>query len=611
MRVNPALSSKLWLFMKFLIIFAVVCGVIFGIPYYLKHRPVDQSSGIIPDTQSISSTVTPAAPVPTAPIAKPSANSGFIPDVPDIVAPAPLAKATGSGETITCEILAWNAQIGLLAANQGALTVPGSIMDRYGVKVKLVRKNDYSDMQNDLITGNIQCISVMGNGSPAVITALTKGGVSASTKGVIGYSRGEDKMMGSPKFLANPQLLRGTVGVGVKLDGDPDIGLLFLKRNNIPVNVDGKTYDPDKFNLVYTSSFVDADNMYIAWKNHGTGVALDEVKNGVRTGNKVTKGIDVVFTWTPGDVAVVHEAGGLITLASTGDDIWLMPATVIFNDKWAASHRDLVENFFTAALEGGKLVRSGHDGLMVGAKASSEVYGEDDKPAEWWAKYYVGVDETVTIDGQKYVVRLGGSIANTLGDAAYAFGLTPNSRNLTEAMYTSRGTVASFLYPDDLPTFTPASKAIDTSYVKHIYDRAVASQTVDVPVTPTYSTTGPKVLVADRSYQVNFPTNSYAITHETEKGLQEILANLTTGGALTIEVHGHTDNTGIPAKNMILSKQRAQAVKDWFVKQGGDFTSDRITVIPHGGNDPVATNDTTEGKAQNRRVEIKLFRASK
>jgi outer membrane protein OmpA-like peptidoglycan-associated protein len=71
---------------------------------------------------------------------------------------------------------------------------------------------------------------------------------------------------------------------------------------------------------------------------------------------------------------------------------------------------------------------------------------------------------------------------------------------------------------------------------------------------------------------------------------------------LKLEVEGHTDSVGTNEYNMTLSENRANAVRDYLVKQGIDAYS--IGARGFGEGQPVATNDTAEGRQQNRRVEL-------
>jgi len=69
-----------------------------------------------------------------------------------------------------------------------------------------------------------------------------------------------------------------------------------------------------------------------------------------------------------------------------------------------------------------------------------------------------------------------------------------------------------------------------------------------------------------------------------------------------IEIAGHTDADGEDGFNIALSEKRAQAVADYMVKAG--LPPDRFTATGYGSSQPVATNDTDEGKAQNRRIDF-------
>lgn len=72
-----------------------------------------------------------------------------------------------------------------------------------------------------------------------------------------------------------------------------------------------------------------------------------------------------------------------------------------------------------------------------------------------------------------------------------------------------------------------------------------------------------------------------------------------------IELHGHTDDTGNRNTNQQLSLDRAQAVKDFLINKCG-FPGQRINVFSYGATQPVASNDTEEGRQKNRRIEIKF-----
>ena len=99
---------------------------------------------------------------------------------------------------------------------------------------------------------------------------------------------------------------------------------------------------------------------------------------------------------------------------------------------------------------------------------------------------------------------------------------------------------------------------------------------------------------------VNFDSGKAVI--KNPEVLDEVVELLKQNPAMTGEVRGYTDNTGTLELNRKLSEARAGAVRDYLVKQG--IAPERIRAKGFGPAQPVASNDTAEGRAQNRRVEL-------
>lgn len=100
-----------------------------------------------------------------------------------------------------------------------------------------------------------------------------------------------------------------------------------------------------------------------------------------------------------------------------------------------------------------------------------------------------------------------------------------------------------------------------------------------------------------------FETAKFEIKTASYKELER-LARFIQEQDLMVEITGHTDNVGSDAYNKDLSRNRAEATRDFFVQQG--LAADRIKAIGYGMARPIATNETMEGRAQNRRVEIRF-----
>ena len=99
-----------------------------------------------------------------------------------------------------------------------------------------------------------------------------------------------------------------------------------------------------------------------------------------------------------------------------------------------------------------------------------------------------------------------------------------------------------------------------------------------------------------------FDTDSAAIRAGLQADLRAMARNLQQYPASTVDVIGHTDNTGSAEYNQDLSARRASAVAGVLLEQGVDPA--RVRSFGRGENEPVATNLTPEGRQQNRRVEI-------
>lgn len=102
-----------------------------------------------------------------------------------------------------------------------------------------------------------------------------------------------------------------------------------------------------------------------------------------------------------------------------------------------------------------------------------------------------------------------------------------------------------------------------------------------------------------------FDSGKYDLKPVSTKLLVNSLVGIKAKPGWLIVVAGHTDNTGNPGLNQTLSQKRAEAVRDWM-RDTGDVPESCFAVQGYGESRPIATNDTAEGRALNRRVEISL-----
>ncbi len=537
---------------------------------------------------------------------------------------------------------AWNAQMGLHVANGGARAAQGSVMCRHGVNLRFARQDDNGKLQEALVafatelsqgnknpTKGAHFMTMMGDGSAAFLAGLNKAlarlgpEYQAKIVDAIGYSRGEDKLMGPPDWKADPNTSKGGLVAGVLRDGDWNIAQKWLGDNGLKTNPDEKTYDPDALNWVAANDYLDAAEKYIA----GYSETRPVVRNGQPTGETKQVAVNGVVTWTPGDVNIATKKGGLVSIISTREYSSQMPCVVIGIDKWMKQNRSTVENMIAAIAEGGDLVKSSPAALHKGAQVSAAVYNEPGAGPDYWEKYFTGV---TTTDKQGLTVELGGSSVNNLADSLLSFGLAPNSANLVAATYSVFGDLVKSQYPELVPSFPTPDSIIDTSYLKGAAKRAQISSSTVAQAAPKYkpqrvaqgSTSGNgggsnggsngARIVSRRAVNITFNPNSAAFTPQSRALLESISRDLLVAGGTVIEIHGHTDNQGHnPKKSWQLSRERALSVEHWLERRAPvNFPAGRIQAYWHGEEQPLVRADNPAAWARNRRVEIVLRSAA-
>jgi outer membrane protein OmpA-like peptidoglycan-associated protein len=144
--------------------------------------------------------------------------------------------------------------------------------------------------------------------------------------------------------------------------------------------------------------------------------------------------------------------------------------------------------------------------------------------------------------------------------------------------------------------FLPSSLHLDLSQMRGRYLELDGRDLSFVPIAK-----GSTVTVNNLFFELNKAT----LTPESEPELKRMVQVMLDNVALRIEISGHTDNTGTDAINNALSQARADAVKTYLLTAG--IPAARIQSKGYGSKKPKATNETEEGRAQNRRVEFSIL----
>ena len=522
------------------------------------------------------------------------------------------------------EIMGWNAQAGIAYANGGIKTMKGSIYEEQGVRLRLICQNSCSKQGEDVFTfaqdyanGNknsakgCHFIAWMGDAVPSYLQDLNERikkqigpDYILEPFGGFGASFGEDKaIFENGSFKNDPTKLLGSLWCGVIRDGDWNIMMQYCKMNNLAVNTDLTTYDPNAVNWMQAPDFdyTKAAQQYVA----RTPEKREIVIKGKRTGRDTTVKVNGVVTWFPGDQVAFTGRGGL-TVASTKDfgvqmcNIWLAPK------KWLQDNRAYVNKFIYGGWLGGDQVKSHASALTLACNIQQKIYGDASMSAKDWENAFKGISYT---DAAGNINEIGGSRVFNMADAAEYFGLNGGTDKYN-VVWTTFGDLCVHAYPKDVPTYPAYAETVDLSYMGEVYTKNKGANT-SVASLPTFKPGSTMTsLVSKQSASIEFETGSDVISSKSNKILTELYNQTVISENLYVAIDGHTDNVGNPESNMTLSQKRAEAVKEWLVRKNPKLTSS-ITATGYGDTRPVNTNadnNNSSVRAKNRRVEIKFGR---
>ena len=147
---------------------------------------------------------------------------------------------------------------------------------------------------------------------------------------------------------------------------------------------------------------------------------------------------------------------------------------------------------------------------------------------------------------------------------------------------------------DFVMTIKKEGYVYESKYISKADSVFKAPAKVDVEIQP---------IELNKSYRINdiyFAFNSSDLPPESKAVLEQMIEFLNFNNTLSIQIQGHTDNIGNDADNLRLSENRARSVYDYLIAR--EISPERLSYKGYGETDPVAANDTEEGRAMNRRT---------
>jgi OOP family OmpA-OmpF porin len=535
-------------------------------------------------------------------------------EVSTAVADKPLVRIAG---------YAWNGQSGIIVSNGGPKTTKGSLMEKNGVNLQIIRQDWLSELRNmqmkfieEFDKGqefpssdkSAFAVMIMGDGAPFYISSVQKAldekygkdKYHIQVMGAIGMSYGEDKLIGPPSWKSDPKSMKGAVVSAVLGDGDWVTTVNYCFANGLKVNPDPTTYDADAVNIYPSENddYMKSAEELIKSQTTGWTVSLKEVSNGKLTGKTVNRKIDGCATWTPGDKTVFDKLSGFVDIVSTKEFNNQMPTVLIGVKEWATKNPEIVSNILKSALTASNQMKNYEDWKVRASEAVADTYQIEN--AEYWYKMFKG--QQGTKNGLTY--NMGGSKVFNYADAMQYFGMS-DGVNRYKSVYNQVSGYLTELNPfnfnENVGGVVPYEEAVNLFFLKNIND--IESTSADKADYSKQSTE----IMASGEWKINFSSGSTNIQNNSTRDLEKIYNLLIQAENSKLTIVGHTDNVGKPESNLTLSKGRAQAVVDYLKQKG--IPENRFQMIDgKGSNEPVADNSSESGKAQNRRVVITFLK---
>ncbi len=599
----------------------IVVPSFFGI-YYLYTK------GMIPGLSSQASKA-----VSSATISQDAINTSSSISADDNIAPPNLDEMDFADVVNRLEIRVmewvWFANAPIFTANGGLNTMKGTLMDKMGLNVKIITNNSTDDMKREQLAFvhayaqgekqpkvGVAFNTIMGDGAteflPAMNDQIAKtDGPEFQLKifGTLGFSLGEDCIMGPKSWQDDPQSMKGCVISAVIGDGDWGIGVRFCGGDNgLKINPDPDTYDPDAINFIPAP---EGNFMLAAQDVINDRIVKLKLKDskGVLTGQTVEKHVEGAATWFPGDKQIVEKTN-MVKVVSTAKYPNQMACVIVGCDKWMKENSKLVVNFLSAALTASNQIKENPEWFKYATDLAPKIFCSSpsdcsESSADWYKYAKAGGGMTVNIDNAP--VSIGGTQQANLADNYKYFGLK-GGNNYYQSVWEYFSGVVKDLNPagfmDNVKTLTAYDDAVDLSYLKQVKIDAGKVTAVD------YSKNTGHVF-AQTSRHIEFETGSAIITPQGEQELEKVFQSANSAETARMKIVGHTDNVGSYDLNMKLSLERAKSVKAWLLnRSGGSFPAERFIVDGRGSQEPLPEaqkNATPAERAKNRRVVISLL----
>lgn len=457
----------------------------------------------------------------------------------------------GKADKIRVRVNIWVGCAPGLVANGNLTTQKGSILDRYGLNVEFKIIDNWTDAASAFASGKVDVMLYTVDVYAKDFYQFTRQGFGSKAFLMIDWSRGADGII-AKSGIHSIEDLAGKIVAYPPYTPSHTLLLDALKHSSL---------SPTQTGWILKHAVV---------TNDGIESALTFAQEKV----------DAAVAWDPDMTDAMNKRPGSKKILDTRTADRLIADILVVSDAFASKYPEDLTKFAHAWLEGVEYIKK--------------------NPAS--AYRLIGDVKEFNIPTDLAQAMLGGVVLGDYGENTIFFGLGPNKVSDFGNIFE----LAQSNWKDQAVTggLNDYRKAQDTRYIESLqsyYPGPVkVAETTYTPPKP-----GQEPLMTQQK-TIYFATNSAEINPASRVVVDEIGKMMQAYHNTVVDIVGNTDNSGPRDYNTALSKRRSDAVRN-SLRQKYGFPENRMRTFGNGPDQPVASNDTEDGRALNRRTDIKVY----
>ena len=454
-------------------------------------------------------------------------------------------------KTINLSLDEWIGWKEIIDANGGLSTKEGSIYDKLGIKVNISIINDATQSSNALVSGKLDAAGYTINRTAFLSKKFKDAGMNVVMPYITNFSNGGDGIIAKTNIKSVNVLVGAKIGVP-QFSEAHSLVVWFVNQSDLS--------DSDKATIIDSLIFFETP---------------DETAKAFFAGQ-----IDVAATWEPYLTQTQNMSDAHI-LFSTKTSSSLIMDGILFNEDFCKKNSDVVTAFIDGALQASSLYET--DTMTIKSVMPMFATASDQDIID----NCISAKLTTYADNLNLFNGTAKTIYTDMCGVWESIGETVN-RDLVDIIF-------------DDTYITPLADKYDVNDITKSDANVTVTEDNKQEILDT-------VALLQKSASVNFVINTAKFTdsEEATKTLDEFIEIAKILDGTIIEIAGNTDpnpkSDPEDTANKMLSQQRAETVKQYFVLNG--ISAERIIVIGNGSSNPIAENDTEEHRAMNRRTDV-------